>query len=156
MQEKIPSWKWRKWSASLTMIALPTIVWNELLWEWCNLHIPADFFEIGRGAVFTSTNAITSFLLWWQNWKKNFFCFHITQNKFSVRHIPGIMLEAWQSPHLCMDFNHLRVVLIIYYKCMHLLIHFNAGVTQLHLFPFSAVPTFQKSVPVTNSSRDVW
>ncbi len=76
--------------------------------------------------------------------KTFFFCFHITQNKFSVRHIPGIMHEAWRSPHFCMDFIHLRVVLVIYYKCMHLLIHFNAGVTQLHLFPFSAVPTFQQ------------
>ncbi len=60
--------------------------------------------------------------------------FHIMQNKFCTRHIPCITHKPWQSLQFCMNFHHLGVVSIPYYKRMHLLIHFNLGVTQL--FPF--------------------
>jgi hypothetical protein len=36
---------------------------------------------------------------------------------------------------LCMNSNHLGVVLIIYDKRMHLIIHFNQGATWLFLHP---------------------
>jgi hypothetical protein len=55
-----------------------------------------------------------------------------------------------------MDFNHLRVVLIIYYKCMQLLIHFNAGCDSAAPLSFLCCSYIPTEVPVTNSSRDVW
>ncbi len=76
-----------------------------------------------------------------------FFFFHIMQKKFHRMHIPHIMHECWQSLQFCLNFNHLRVVLIICYKHMHLIIHFTPGAHWLFLhtsFPFSAVQNSHK------------
>ncbi len=56
-----------------------------------------------------------------------FFFFHIMQNKFNIRHIPRMVHEPWQSLQVYMNFNHMGVVLILYHKCRHLIIHFNLG-----------------------------
>jgi hypothetical protein len=56
-----------------------------------------------------------------------------------------------------MEFNHLRVVLTIYYKCMHLIIHFNPGANQLflHSFFLSLLFNILTDMPVASSSIDV-
>jgi hypothetical protein len=53
-----------------------------------------------------------------------------------------------------MNFNHLGVVLIVYYKCMHFIIHFNLGVTQLFFHTFYLLLLFNIfiEVPIANSS----
>jgi hypothetical protein len=79
------------------------------------------------------------------------------QNKCHIRHIPSIMHEPSQSLQFCTNCNHLRVVLIISYKCMHLIIHFNPGETQLFLhtsflsLPFNIVTEMAAAC----SSKDV-
>jgi hypothetical protein len=57
------------------------------------------------------------------------------------------MYEPWQSLQFCMNFHDLWVVLIPYYKHMHLIIHLNLGVTQLFLhtfFPFSVIQHYHR------------
>jgi hypothetical protein len=56
-----------------------------------------------------------------------------------------------------MDFNHLRVVSIIYYKCVHLIIHFDPVVTQLslHTSLLSLPFNFLTEMPVASSSIDL-
>ncbi len=75
-----------------------------------------------------------------------------------TRHIPGIMHEPWQSLQFCMNFNHLWVVSIIYYKCMHLIIHFNPGATQVlpHTFFFPLLFNIVTEMPIANNSIDSW
>jgi hypothetical protein len=45
-----------------------------------------------------------------------------------------------------MNFHDLWVVLIPYYKCMHLIIHFNLGdpAVSSHLFPFSVIQHYHR------------
>ncbi len=133
MQEQTPSSKWLKWLASLSMITLLTILQINFVKVWQSSQTCRCFLIWRRvpGAVFTSPNAMASFLLWWHKW--DFFFFHIMQNKFNIRHIPCIMHEPWQSLQFCTDFNHLRAVLIIYYNHRYLTICFNAGVAWLFL-----------------------
>ncbi len=59
------------------------------------------------------------------------FCLHSMQYTFSIWCLPHMLHGPWQSLQFCMDFNHLRMVLRVYYKCMHLLIAFNPGATWL-------------------------
>jgi hypothetical protein len=51
----------------------------------------------------------------------------------------------------------MRVVLIIYYKCINLIIHFNPGVTQLFLHTsFLSLPfNILTEMPVARSNIDV-
>jgi hypothetical protein len=53
------------------------------------------------------------------------FLLYIMQNNFHFWHIPFMCHALLQSLKFCMDFKHARMVLIIYHKCMHLIIHFN-------------------------------
>jgi hypothetical protein len=56
-----------------------------------------------------------------------------------------------------MNFNHLGLVLIIYYKRMYLIIHFNLGATwqSLHTFFLSLPFNILTEVPVASGSIDV-
>ncbi len=145
------------------MIALPTIFFMNFVEVWQSTQTCRVFIirSGAQGAVLMNPNAIASFSLWSQT--KHlfffffFFCFHIMQKKFHIRHIPSIMHEPSQSLQFCTDFNHLRVVLIISYKSMHLIIHFNPGEIQLFLhtsffsLPFNTVT----EMPAACSSKDV-
>jgi hypothetical protein len=70
------------------------------------------------------------------------------------------MHEIWQFLKFYMDFNHLRVALIIYYKHLHLDIHFNLGATQLFFdtsFLFCWSFNVLTQVPIIiNNNIDVW
>ncbi len=83
-----------------------------------------------------------------------FFFFHIVLNKFSTKHVPIIMHEPWQSLPFCTVFNHLRVVLIIYYKPLHLILQFNLGATRLFLRTIFLSQQFKilTEMPVASSS----
>ncbi len=149
MQDQTPSSKWWKWMAPLTMMALPTIFEMNFVEVWQSLQI-LKFFLIRRGvprAVLMRLNAIASFSLWWHKWN-NFSSSSTSSRTNSVQGTyPGIMHEPCQSLQFCMNFNHLGVVLIPYYKGMHLIIHFNPGVSiSLHLFPFSDVQHSHRDV----------
>ncbi len=65
-----------------------------------------------------------------------FFFLNIIQKKFHTRHVPCVMHEPWQSLQFCINFNNLGLVLILYCKHMHLIIHFNKGATRLFLCTF--------------------
>jgi hypothetical protein len=56
-----------------------------------------------------------------------------------------------------MNSHHLGVLFILYYKRMHLIIHFNPGVTQLFLYTFSHSLLFNilTHMPAAHSSTDV-
>ncbi len=72
-------------------------------------------------------------------------------NKLCVVYLPCQCLQC------CMDFIHLRMVLIIDQKCMHLVIHFNPGATWLFLHtPFHPLPLNTcTEIPVVSCSIDV-
>jgi hypothetical protein len=57
----------------------------------------------------------------------------------------------------CTDFNHLQVVLIVYYKHMHLIIHFNPGVTWLfpHVSCLPLLFNIRVEMAIATSSIDV-
>jgi hypothetical protein len=77
-----------------------------------------------------------------------FFFFHILQNQFSISHVPHMMHEP--QDNLCGSAQTSIIwgwFLIMYYKCMHLIIHFNPGATWLFLH------TSFISLPVQHSHR---
>ncbi len=109
----------------------PNYIWNELCESVAIFTNPQIFSYLES----STTNYVdepkwNSKFLGMVTQKKDlfFFLYHIMQNKFYRRHIPCIVHEPWQSLQFCMNFNHLRVVMIVYYKCMHLIINFNPGV----------------------------
>ncbi len=111
------------------MIALPTTFELNFVEVWQSSQTHRFFIILSGvpGAVLMSPNAKavshhsdtyeTPFLLY----------------TFSIWRLPHIVHGPWQSLQFCMDFNHLRMVLIVYYKCLHLLIDFNPGATWLCL-----------------------
>jgi hypothetical protein len=63
-----------------------------------------------------------------------------------------------QSFKFCMDFYHLRMFLVIYYKYMHNIIHLNSGATWLLLHtPFQPLSwNVWPEIPLASSSIIVW
>ncbi len=117
-----------------------------------------SYSERGTRSCLNEPKCNSQFLSMVTQMKCLFFFFHVVQNKFCTRHIPGILHEPWQSLQFCMNFYHLWVVSIIYYKCMHLIICFNPGVTQvlLHTFFFPLLFNIVTEMPIANNSIDSW
>ncbi len=111
-----------------------------------------------QGAVLISVNAVVSFFAMVTQVNHLFTFFHIVQHKFHEWHIDCIMHKPWQSLQFCMDFNHLRVVLIVYYKCIYLIIQFNPGATMLFLHTsfLSLLFNILTEIPVASSSINFW
>jgi hypothetical protein len=79
--------------------------------------------------------AIASFLLWWYKWNTLSSSSTLCSTNLVYCTTPHVThIEPWQSFQFCTDFNHLRVVLIVHYKFMHLIIQFNPSATQLLLY----------------------
>ncbi len=142
------------------VIGSPNYFWNELYGSVAIFANPQIFPYSKRStkSCVDEPKGNSQFLAMVTQMKYLFFFFHIIQNKFCARHVPCIMHEPWQSLQFCMNFNHLGVVSILFYKCMHLIIHFNPGATRLFLCTFSLSLLFNilTDMPVANSSIDVW
>ncbi len=117
MQEQTASSKWWKQLASLGMISPSTIFEMNLMEVWQSSQTWRSFFFWSEvpGSVLMSPSARISFSLWWYKWN------------------PTSCMRPWHSLQFHVDFNHLRVVLILYYNCMHLIILFNPSGTLLFL-----------------------
>ncbi len=139
--------------------APPNYLWNELCGSVAIFADPQIFSYSKRSTrcCVDEPECNSQFLAMVTQMKYLFFFFPIIQNKFHTRHIPCMMHENWQSLQFCMNFNHLGVVLILYYKRMHLIIHFNPGATQLFLciFFLSLLFNILTEIPVASSSIDV-
>ncbi len=117
----------------------PNYLWNELCGSVAIFANPGIFPYSKRStkSCVDEPKGNSQFLAMVTQMKYLFFFFHIIQNKFCARHVPCIMHEPWQSLQFCTNFNHLGVVSILFYKSMHLIIHFNPGATRLFLCTFS-------------------
>jgi hypothetical protein len=143
--KKHPTSTWWKSLASLTMIALSIIfVMNFVeVWQSSQTHTFFSYSEKTIRNFVDEPKCANQFLTMVTQMKSSKFSSSSTSswtNHIVQGIVPCIMHEPLQSLQFCMNFNHLWVVLIIYYKCMHLIIHFNPGATWLvssHLFPFS-------------------
>ncbi len=135
-------------------------VWNELCGSvkiFANLQIFSYSKRSTRGCVY-EPKCNSQFVAMVTQMKYLFYFFHIIQNRFCTRHIHCIMHEPWQSLQLWMNSNYLGMVLILYYKCMDLIIHFNPGATWLVLCNFFLSLPFNilKELPVASSRIDIW
>ncbi len=146
------------WHLSPWLLSEVFLKWA--LWKYCILYKPKDlhYSEWSTRSCIDEPHCNIQFLTMVTQMEHLFFFFHIMQNKFSLRHIPGIMHRPWQSLQFCTDFNHLRVVLIIYYKHIHLIFQFNSGAIRLFLRTFFLSRPFNilREMPVASSSIDVW
>ncbi len=104
-----------------------------------------------------SSNAIPNFSLWWH--KLNIFS-SSASCRTNFRH--GMYPTPCMSPDNLWSSARISIIggwsLIIYYKHMHLIIHFNPGATQLFLqnFFLSLLFNILTEMPVASSSVDVW
>jgi hypothetical protein len=113
----------------------PNNFWNALcvnLVVFINVQI-FSYLERSTRIALMKLNAIANFSLWWYKWKN----FSSSSTSCRTSFIQGAYPTPYISPNnllqFRMNFNHLGVVLIIYYKYMHLVIHFNLGATCLFL-----------------------
>jgi hypothetical protein len=71
-----------------------------------------------------------------------FFFFHIMQHKFSIMVHTLHHAQYLTIFSVLHNFNHLGLVSIITYKCMHLIIHFNPGAIWLFLHTFGVQDSY--------------
>jgi hypothetical protein len=141
------------------MIFLLTIFEMNFVEVWQSSH-NCRFLTIWSGvpgSVLMSPNAMASFSLWWHKWITFSSSSTLCSNKFCRAHIlhhgSGLTISS-----VLRRFWSLRVDLIIYYKCMHHIIHFNPGTTWLFLhisflfLSFNILTEFQ----VASGSLQIW
>ncbi len=136
----------------------PNYFWNELCGSmeiFANLHFLSYSKRITRSCV-DEPKCNSQLLTMVTQMKCLFFFFHIIQNKFRTRLVPCIMHEPWQSLQFCMNFNHLGVVSILYYKHIHLIIHFNPDATWLFLCTFFFSLPFNILTEMSLASRSIY
>ncbi len=146
MQEQTPSSKWWKRLASLTTMALPTVLELNFVKVSQSLQT-CRFFLIRRGvpgAVLMSLNAIASFSLLWHNWNT-----FPSSTSSRTNFIQGMYPGSYISPdNLCSSEDGLNLT-----------VHFNPGATQLFLHTYSALSqpfNTLTEMPVASTSLDVW
>ncbi len=151
LQSNVSDWHPSPWLLSQLFLR-----WT--LWKYGNLQKPADFSYSERSIRSCVDEPKCNSQVLAMVTQVKYLFFHIMQNEFHTRQIPHIMHEPWQSLQFSMNFSYLGVVLTLYYKCMHLVIYFNPGATQLflHTFFFSLTFNILTKMPVASSSIDVW
>jgi hypothetical protein len=129
-------------------------------WQWGSHHIQADSWE-GRveyqeACWWAKCNG--QFLTVETEMKPLLFLLYIMLNRFGYLAHTQLCSSVQTVFQVCMDFYHLRMFLVIYYKYLHNIIHLNSGVTWLLLHtPFQPLSlNVWPEILLASSSIIVW